>query len=291
MTGQLSRESSKAGRLQRDLWDLLLEHQDADALPTNARFLFYELVQRGHVPKARYGPDGTPKGGGRKPSQDLNDALLVLREAGICPWSAIVDETRHVETYMYAATVDDYLADRVDEARIDCWAGGPPPLILCESRSLAGVLRGVAMEYLCPIASTNGQASGAFLANVIAPLFTGPGKGRGVVYLGDWDRSGHDIESSARSRLEDFTGYELDWGRLALTTDQVERFNLPVIMKRDGRDHQEREAVETESLSQTILLRLLTAFLDQLLPEPLADVHVREQQQRAETRRWLGGDA
>ena len=37
---------------------------------------------------------------------------------------------------------------------------GRPPMIITESRSLAGVLRDLASEYLTPIASTNGQAGG-----------------------------------------------------------------------------------------------------------------------------------
>ena len=65
--------------------------------------------------------------------------------------------------------VRDYARDSIHEARIDCWAGEPPPLCLAESRSLAGVLRTVAGDYLCPVTATNGQVGG-FLLTVIAPL-------------------------------------------------------------------------------------------------------------------------
>ena len=47
----------------------------------------------------------------------------------------------------------------------------PAPLILCESRSLAGTLRDLAARYACPIASTNGQARG-FLITEVAPRWT-----------------------------------------------------------------------------------------------------------------------
>ena len=43
--------------------------------------------------------------------------------------------------------------------RVDPWRG-EPPMIITESRSLAGGLRDLASEYLTPIASTNGQAGG-----------------------------------------------------------------------------------------------------------------------------------
>jgi hypothetical protein len=36
----------------------------------------------------------------------------------------------------------------VDTVRLDCWEGAPPPLVLTESRSLAGVLRAMLADYL-----------------------------------------------------------------------------------------------------------------------------------------------
>jgi hypothetical protein len=39
----LSKPESKAGRLQRVCLDLLHEHESDGAIPTSARFLFYEL--------------------------------------------------------------------------------------------------------------------------------------------------------------------------------------------------------------------------------------------------------
>jgi hypothetical protein len=54
--------------------------------------------------------------------------------------------------------------------RIDPW-DGEVPLILTESRSLAGVLRDLCSEYSVQIAPTNGQCGG-FLHTTIAPIFS-----------------------------------------------------------------------------------------------------------------------
>jgi hypothetical protein len=51
----LSRPDSKGGRLQRIVLELLREHEQAGAIPTSARFLFYELVQRGVLSKEKTG--------------------------------------------------------------------------------------------------------------------------------------------------------------------------------------------------------------------------------------------
>ena len=44
---------SKIGSLRLALLELLEEHERDNALPTSARFLFYELVQRGILSKQR----------------------------------------------------------------------------------------------------------------------------------------------------------------------------------------------------------------------------------------------
>jgi hypothetical protein len=69
---------------------------------------------------------------------------------------------------------------------------------------------------------------------------------------------------------------------LALTREQVDRYDLPRIIKRDRRykDGHPHEAVETEALRQTVLVDVLRAHLDELLPEPLARVQEREDRQR-----------
>ena len=145
-TAALSAPGSKAGRLPLAVLALLREHERSGALPTSGRFLWYELEQRGIVDKAqaRWHP-GVQRG----IDQDVSDALTRLREDGLIPWAWIVDETRTLEVPRYAATALGWHRQAAeDEAEaIDRWDGGPPPLILCESRSLAGVLRPIAYQY------------------------------------------------------------------------------------------------------------------------------------------------
>jgi hypothetical protein len=267
----------KAARLRSALLGLLGEHDAAGALPTSARFLFYELVGRGVISKE--------KTGARRPDQAMSDALMQLRESGQVPWEAIADETRTLEATLTAPTVAGWMSRVLGQARIDPWAGGPVPMIITESRSLAGVLRPVAYKYAVPVASTNGQCGG-FLHTQVAPALTGA-KGP-VIYLGDLDLAGDQIEANTRTVLEGYAG-PLDWERLAVTAGQVTEHALPVITKhdrryRDGRPH---EAVETEALSQATLTGLLTSRLGELLPGPLDDVLEREARQRAALARLL----
>jgi hypothetical protein len=279
----LSRTGTKAGRLQRHCYAVYLEHVRAGALPTSGRFIFYELEDRGIVPKRYYDEDGNERK--RTPAQDISDALTHLREVSLVPWEDLVDETRTLDEWAYRATVSAYVLDAVEEARIDAWAGAKPPLIICESRSLAGVLRLIAQAYLCPIASTNGQTRG-FLHRNVAPLVKGR---RRVLYLGDYDLSGAHIEDNTRKVLSEYG--ELEWERVAITGVQVREggYEADAVEKVDRRfkPAYHYRAVETERIGQVPLTRLLRARLDAELPERLADVLEREEEQRVQVREAL----
>jgi hypothetical protein len=261
---------SKIGTLRDLLLALLEEHEHDGMIPTNARFPYYELVQRGKLSKQHTGV--------RRPDQDLHDALTDIREDGRIPWGWIVDETRAVENYTGFASIKEGVLAYLPHIKLDPWRGRAP-LILTESRSLMGVLRSVVRECRARIASTNGQCGG-FLHTKVAPLLR---PGDTVGYLGDLDLSGGQIAENARRVLDREIGGELDWERVALTAEQVEQYDLPKIIKRDRRYKDgggEHEAVETEAIGQRVLIDILRAWLAARLPEPLARVQEREQRQR-----------
>ena len=256
--------------------ELLAQHRQEDTLPTSARFLFYELVTLRVISKEKTGQ--------RRPDQLMIDALTDLRESGEIQWNWITDETRSLEDYAGSATITDGVLSGLAYIELDPW-DGDVPLILCESRSLVGCLRSVTSQYGVRGASTNGQCCG-FLHTRIVPILQ---PGQRVLYLGDFDLCGNDIEANTRSVLEREVG-ELAWERLALTEEQVDRYDLPRIIKTDRRFKNgggTHEAVETEALSQRIIVDLLRERLGQLLPEPLESVHERAEQERSRIRRLI----
>ena len=96
-----------------------------------------------------------------------------------------------------------------------------------------------------------------------------------MLYLGDLDLAGErHIEANTRRVLERLRG-ALRWERVALTLDQVRDYNVPPMLKTDHRFKGDRgihEAYETEALSQTVIVDIVRQRLDELLPEPLANV-------------------
>jgi hypothetical protein len=283
---ELSRPNTLAGRMQRHVLQVLLDHKDNDEIPTNGRFVFYELEGRGIVRKSNQGE--SRRGSTNDPrEQEVTDALTWLRDKGVVPWSWIIDETRTLHEWQHAPSVATAVKDAVGWARINPWPG-EPPLLLVESRSLGGVLRSMTADYLCSIAATNGQVGG-FLHTQIVPILRD--NDRPVLYLGDWDHQGHQIEANTRRVLEREAGRELDWTRVAITQEQIAERGLTPVWKTDNRyrpalDH---EAWEAEALGQSTIRRLVSDVLDDLLPEPLEDVLEREHVQRDRLAALLAG--
>ncbi len=265
---------SKIEALRVALLSLLERHEQDGMLPTSARFLFYELIAQGVISKERTGA--------RRVDQDMNDALVSLREAGRVPWGWIVDETRAIESYAGYSTIKAAVLEGLDYIYLDPWHGNAP-FVLVESRSLLGVLRATCQRYRVNGASTNGQCGG-FLHTDIGPALR---TGQTVLYFGDWDKAGGDIENNTRRVLERIVGGRLNWGRLALTTEQVEHYDLPIIDKWVARTKSYHDAVETEALGQAEIIRLLEDALRDLLPESLEDIEARAEEQRQAIRRLL----
>jgi hypothetical protein len=118
-----------------------------------------------------------------------------------------------------------------------------------------------------------------------------------VLYLGDCEERGpgDQIEANTRRYIEKHARRTFTpdtWIKVALTPEQVARsprLRRLTIDKVDNRCRPPRpyKAVECEAVGQAVLERMLHKVLDELLPEPLADVRVREERQRATVRAVL----
>jgi hypothetical protein len=295
VTDRLSLPETKVGRLQRACLDLLREHDGAGTIPTNGRFVFYELTQRAVIPKEYRDADGRKTA--RQPKDDISRALMHLRETGLIPWWWIEDETRSITDRRFAKDSRQYLLDTINLIRIDLWKGRPAPLAICESRATKGVLERIALRYLAPITATNGQCGG-FLATDVAPLLRD--NDREVLYIGDHELRGpaDQIEENTRRYLEEHTGRRfvtgVTWTRIALTQEQVDADPELLKLTIDKVDRRYKppkpyQAVECEAVGQARLEAIFRNALDERLPEPIDRVLERERRQRAAMRRLLNG--
>jgi hypothetical protein len=267
------------GRLREGLLKLYAKHVADGTLPTNGRFLFYEMEMLGLVFKLK--PKGLKgKDRGTVPDDDdLTDALTSLREDELIPWEAIIDETRFVNDYTGYTDLAEGIRAKLQYTELDYWAN-EYPLILTESRSLAGTLRPLCNEYRALLAATNGQCTGFFHTKI--KRYLDRNDIGYVLYLGDHDKAGRDIEGHSRATVEKIAGRELPWDRLAVTEDQIYEHKLQPIKKTDTRcsPHLVYDAVECEALSQKLIFDIVRERLEALLPEAIPSVLAREEKQR-----------
>jgi hypothetical protein len=270
--------STGKGRLRQSVLELYEQHKAEGLLPTNGRFLYYELVAAGVVSKE--------KTGARNPSQGVTDALIELRERGYIPWEDITDETRDVIENYHRPTLKESVESNIKYATISLWHPEPPPLVLCESRSIRSAIEAVTTEYQVPLAATNGQCAGFLrtkVKNVLEP-------GQVVLYMGDLDFSGGHIEANNRRVLEEVTESVLAWERVAITDEQVDLYDLVRIPKEDKRTGESYESVETEALGQARIVSLLRGRLQELMPDARRErVLERERKERKSLTRLLAG--
>lgn len=273
--------STAAGRLRRWALDALNRHLAEGTLPTSLRHLFYEAVMVEVIAKGD--PSGKPARG-RRPDQNLTDAVTWLREQGMVPWEWLEDRTRHMSDYRAdGATIAGGVEAWLDRLTIDPY-GATLPILVVESESGAGVLSRIAEQYRVPVIPTRGQSAGWLRTEVANRI----GDRTVVVgYLGDADKAGDDIEANSCRVLTEVLNVN-DWVRIGLTWDQVRTHRLPTVERHDGRDKITRTVCELEALPQRLLLAAVTAYFDGWLAEPLADVHEREVAQRADLRTTLG---
>jgi hypothetical protein len=170
-------------------------------------------------------------------------------------------------------------------------------LVVTEGRSVAGVLDSIAQKYRVGIASTGGFCAG-FLHTTIAPMikaaFMNLHKPPQVLYIGDHDLCGNQIEERNRSVIEKKLGirFEENWERVPLTEEQVRDHGLEKFVKvktdRRHKDQAPHRAIEAEALGQRRMMDLLNTILQTklnvLLPEPLEKIHEREKRQRRAVR-------
>jgi len=259
---------------------------------TNVRFVLYRLIDRRVLPK-QYG-DGKK---GKQPQQEVSRVLADLRLAGVFPLESVVDETSHgIE---HEATFDSILEGAqyaASEFLLDPWTGNAPiPFLISESSALYGTtIRPLKEEFRVPAMALGGQASIPDVLEAAKNLRSH----HHVVYCGDWDRSGGDIEVSARNRIFDlqrtYLGLESqrpEWERLLLTEEQVEFHNLTVISRYDKRTKMSHPAVEAEALDQLIIEQMirdrLTEFLKLHGHDNLDHLKAEEKRQRNEVLKRL----
>lgn len=203
----------------------------------------------------------------------VQNDLVVLRRAGLVGLDWIVDASRVAAGQTASRTdlsMDELLAAHlrgaVADPGISPWAEtGIRPAIVCESRSIAGMVATTADEYEIAVWPLGGYGSLSFTRDLAADRVDRIG------YIGDLDPDGDQIRDSLTDHLVDdhhWTGFE--FFDLAVTDEQVESMGLPTRPAKNtsraasvGR----WTAVEAEAIAAPTMRRIVEDWIESLQPD------------------------
>ena len=229
--------------------------------PVSIRHIFYRMVVQGLVEK-------TDKG-----YQQLQKATVDMRDAGELPYEWIEDSSRRAYWNTGYAGLDSYAKAAARLYRRDYWTDTDTLVeVWCESRSLVGALGQVCTEYVVPLFPSSGFSSLSFTYQAADHIIRSKRSHAVILYVGDYDQAGVLIDKAIESRLRDFLvdwPGELTFHRLAVNDDQIDTMALPTRPPKasDTRSKEVTRAVEAEAIPAPTMRGIVSAALQELIPE------------------------
>ena len=252
----------------------IIEEYQAEGLDLSVRQLYYQLVTKNVIENSK------------QSYNRIKDLLNIGRMIGEIDWSAIVDRARETSRNPHWDTPEEYLEDAAEWYEIDKWEKQPVYVeVMCEKQALEGILRPICLKLDVPFTSNKGYCSqsvmyrrGKELGNKIARQ----GKPVRVIYFGDHDPSGLDMDRDLITRFLTFSGVGealshhpakrdlvLQVKRVALTRDQIDHYQPPEnpakltdsrsnwYIKEHGRSSWELDALDPKVLRDLLRVEVL----------------------------------
>lgn len=159
----------------------------------------------------------------QKVYKNLSDKLARARENGLIPWSRIIDTKRHLEVRNQWIDVADFYGWVKDAYARDLQQSQPRHIeVWCEK---AVAIQHIMDKYGISLLAGGGYRSASALYEA-AKRFKRVGKPITVLYLGDFDPSGLDIERDIEEKLLDIFGIATDVVRVLLNFKDITEYNL-----------------------------------------------------------------
>jgi hypothetical protein len=218
--------------------------QERDITPT-LRTLFYRLVSLEVIPNTN------------QAYKQLSSACVNARKKGKIPWNSIADEGRLVladfeEEYQtpeqYVQSHIDLLKEASQNYIVPRWYKQPHYVeVWIEKQALADTFSSFLKGRDVRIVVNKGYSGWSFLYKNCMRLLEMKeiGKEIHILYFGDFDPSGDDMDDHLDDALRFFGLGDIDFQRIAVTEEQIEEFSLPTMPKSketiDKVDHDTRK--------------------------------------------------
>jgi hypothetical protein len=236
--------------------------------PVTVRQVFYQVVNRGLVPKSE-----------STGYRVVQRRLCVLREARCILHGDIVDGTRYVHGHMRHRSLDEFTAYAAGSYRRDYWADSPVRVeVWLEKDALTGVLRQTVVDECgLNLYVTRGFASVSYLQEAAEEIEL-DGRPTYVYVLTDFDPSGISIAEKVEEELIGrASSSDITVERLAVNREQIDRWQRA---KRFLQVHG-TESVELDAIPPDALRRLVREAIDRHMnPWKLRLLRLIEQKER-----------
>lgn len=248
---------------RRDVLERLAEEHG----PASVRHIFYAAVvaQLSGITKDQAGYN------------KVQTQVLNLRRSGRIPYDQITDSTR----WMRKSPSFDSWQEAVERTaamyRRNLWSSSLDRVeVWAESDSIAGVIHQVTNRWDVPLMVCRGQASETF-AHSAAEAWAQSPKRPVVLYVGDHDPHGLDIEESLQEKLRRFhyAPEHIEWTRIGITAEQVVSMDLPTTkpkLTNRKKPYPFDWAAEAEALPAVLLRELLDSAISRYVDHDQLEV-------------------
>jgi hypothetical protein len=225
--------------------DLVHEHG-----PCSVRHVYYQAVVAG-VPGITKTDSGYEK---------VQRIVLDQRRSGAIPYASIVDTTRWMRKPDSWGSPEEALRSTASFYRRDLWRKSEYRVeVWCESDSIASTIYEVTADWDVPLMVCRGFSSETFAYNS-AHDWNQDDRLPVVLYVGDHDPAGLNIEEKLRERLVEFSQIEPEWARLGVTWEQVVEMSLPGTPPK--KPYGFPEAVEAEAMPPGVLREIVSKAIE-----------------------------
>lgn len=186
----------------------------AELHPMTVRQAFYQLVSRQVVENTR------------SQYEAVSTALVKMRKGRVIPWEWVEDRTRRPRRVSMWGSMDEFARTVVRAYRKNVWQSQPRLVeVWLEKDALSGIFQEELEPYGVTLNVGRGY-DGWSSIHEAALRYKQWGNAVVVLYFGDHDPSGDDMERSLRDRLAYFkTSPEMR--RVAILPEDIEEYNLP----------------------------------------------------------------
>lgn len=230
------------------------------------RHLYYRLVGLHVIEKTE------------KAYHQLCSHLAKWRRSGDIKWSDFSDNTRwHIRQTTFDS-VEDALQNTLQNYRRNLWDTQPYYIeVWIEKDAMASIVSDTTIQFGVPLFVARGFASLSSLYDA-AETFKGAvdnGKEVIIYHLGDYDPSGVAAGQSIVKAMRDDFNVDVTFTRLAVTTEQIERLNLPTrpLKKTDTRAKGwQGGCVELDTLPPAEIRRIVEQAITQHIDQRQWDI-------------------